>query len=266
MKKSCSAALLVLLFALFANAQEVPPQEVPPQEVPPPLPKDSSLAMPPDASPASPNTSQPKKIEKKAEEKKASAKRDEFNPEDYQKNLRVMAYFHPIPLFWGAAYNMFMFNSTFEIPLSLRNSVVVQPTAWFGSSDVYMPNMTIFLVDNGRIKYEKLIRIGSGIGIRHYALDKGQGFYLQSIASAYYFSAKSLSYRTDDDFWKENENKVKGMVGELMFYMGSTHKWQNVGFFYEVGLGFGYDDTKTQQLGYINRLATNFNIGVGIPL
>jgi len=261
MKKSCSVALLVLFFALFANAQE---QEVPPQEEPPPLPKDSSLAVTPDssASPMPAPASKPEKIEKKAKEKKA---------EDYQQNLRVMAYFHPLPLFWGAAYNMFMFSSSFEIPLNLRNSIVVQPSVWFGSSDGHIPNITIFLIDNdgSELQYEKLKRVGSGIGIRHYALDKGQGFYLQAMASAYYFSAKSVSSRTDGGYWDEREtvwNKVDGFVGELMFYLGSTHKWQNVGFFYEVGLGFGYDDTKTQQLGYINRLATNFNIGIGIPL
>jgi hypothetical protein len=163
---------------------------------------------------------------------------------DYQKNLRSVAYLHPVPLFFGAAHDMFMFNSTYEIPLNLSNSVVIQPAVWLGSSDELYP------------EYEKLIRVGSGIGLRRYATDKGYGFYLQAVASAYYVSAEKI----------ERWEKVRGGVGELMLYVGSAHKWQNVGFFYEFGMGFGYDGTKTRQYGYINSLATSFNLGLGIPL
>jgi uncharacterized membrane protein len=165
--------------------------------------------------------------------------------QDHQKNLRSVVYLHPLPLFFGMACDMFMFNSTFEIPLNLSNSVVIQPAIWLGSSDEEILG----------IEYEKLIRVGSGIGLRRYAVDKGYGFYLQIVAGAYYISAEKIND------WE----KVKGAVGELMLYAGSAHKWQNVSFFYEFGMGFGYDGTETQQMGYINRLATSFNLGVGIP-
>jgi hypothetical protein len=263
MKNSCKSVLLVFLLVLFANAQETPIS----------LPSDSSLAITPDSSltvdsllvaKAGEQEKVEKKIEeKKVEEEKIPKKCDTYNLENYQENLRMVAYLHPLPLFFGAAYNMFMFSSTFEMPLDLSNSVVIQPVIWFGNSDGYIADV---------VEYEKLKRAGVGIGIRRYASNKGQGFYLQAIASAYYISAESISYK--EDYWEDDSwylpkittwVKVKGVIGELMFYIGSTHKWQNISLFYEGGLGFGYDGTDTFQMGYINRLATNFNLGVGIP-
>jgi len=258
MKNLCKVALLVSLFASFANAQEPEPElqpepepQIQPQlqpQAPIPLSSDSSLAIKQEIA-----LPLPKKC-------------GEFNPEYYQKNLRVVAYLHPFSLFYGAAYNMLMFNATIEKPLSLSHSVIIQPVAWFGSSDGYISDI---------VKYEKLKRAGGGIGMRRYMFDKGYGFYLQAIASAYYFSADSIFYKKDnweDDGWEEIYSpnikywtKVKGMVGEVMFYAGAAHKWQNINLFYEGGLGFGYDWTHTFQVGYINRLAANFNIGVGLP-
>jgi len=165
--------------------------------------------------------------------------------QDYQNNLRVVAYWHPIPLFLGAADDLFMLNSTIEIPLNLSNSVVIQPAIWLGSSDG----------DIFGIEYEKLVRFGSGVGLRRYAVDRGYGFYLQVIASAYYVFAERI------DHWKD----VNGAVSELMLYAGSSHKWQNLSFFYEAGMGFGYDGTKTQQIGYDNKLVGALNVGVGLP-
>jgi len=178
-----------------------------------------------------------------------------------EKKLRVVVYLHPLPFFVGAAYNMFMFNSTVELPLSLSNSMVIQPAIWLGSSDG-------FILD--AVEYEDLVRVGSGVGLRHYANNKGYGFYLQGIASIYYFQAESIQHKEDgdDNYWRSKITtwkKVKGTVGELMFYIGAAHKWQNMSLSYEGGLGLGYDGTKTYQLGYINKLATNFNICVGIP-
>jgi len=179
-----------------------------------------------------------------------------------QNNLRVAAYLHPVSLFFGAAYNMFMFSSTVEVPLSLRNSVVIQPTVWLGNSHGYIYDF---------VEYEKLKRTGGGIGMRHYAADKGEGFYLQAVAGAYYISAKSISHKEAEDERLKIPQittwiKVKGLVGELMFYIGASQKWQNINMFYEGGLGFGYDGTETFQIGYLNRLVANFNFGIGIPL
>jgi len=168
---------------------------------------------------------------------------------DYQKNLRVVAYLHPIPLFLGAANDIFMFNSTVEVPLNLNSSVIVQPAVWLGSSDGSILG----------VEYEKLVRFGTGIGLRRYAMDKGYGFYLQTIAGVYYFSADKVD---DEEKW----SKVKGAVYELMLYAGSSHKWQNVSFFYELGMGFGYDGSDSKQLGYVNKLVASFNLGLGIPL
>jgi len=179
-----------------------------------------------------------------------------------KNNLRVGAYLHPLSLFFGAAYNMFMFSSTVEVPLSLRNSVVIQPTVWLGDSHGYIYDF---------VEYEKLKRAGGGIGMRHYAADKGEGFYLQAVASAYYLSAESISHKEAEDERLKIPQittwiKVKGLVGELMFYIGASQKWQNINMFYEGGLGFGYDGTETFQMGYLNRLVANFNFGIGIPL
>jgi len=182
---------------------------------------------------------------------------------DYQENLRTVAYLHPASLFLGAAYNMFMLTSTIESPLSLSNSIIIQPTIWLGSSNGYIAEV---------VEYENLRRLGIGMGIRQYATDKGSGFYLQAMASAYYTYAESISYKENYEgsssyplkgitTWK----KVRGVLGEFMLYIGSAHKWQNTSFFYEGGLGFGYDGTDTFQIGYINMLVANFNLGIGMP-
>jgi len=189
------------------------------------------------------------------------ASAQEAPPPQDEKNLRVVAYLHPLPFFVGAGYNMFMFNSTVELPLNLSNSVVIQPAIWLGSSDG-------FILDE--VEYENLKRVGSGVGLRHYVNNKGYGFYLQAVAGAYYIKAESIQYKEDDDddYWGyeiKTWKKVKGTVGELMFYIGSAHKWRNISLSYEGGLGFGLDGTKTYQMGYVNKLATNFNFCVGIP-
>jgi len=280
MKNSCKVVLSVFLLVLFANAQEVPP----------PLSSDSSLATTPtnslsiavDSSLAVTReyshssfpiakASEQEKAKKKGDEKKTSKKSEEYNPEDYQKNLRIGAYFHPLPFIFGAAYNMFMFTSTIEVPLNLGSSVIIQPTVWLGSSDGYIPDVvkSIYFMED-KVEYKKLKRVGSGIGFRQYAFDKSEGLYLQAIASAYYIKAESLQHKKDSDdsdSWGEIDSykNLKGVVGEFMLYLGSVHKWQNISFSYEGGLGFGYDGTDTYQMGYTNRLVTNFNICVGIP-
>ncbi len=260
MKNSCNAVLLVLFLALFANAQEAPL----------PLSNDSSLVQAPDSSLAiAPDTSLAVAKESSSSiaivQKSSSSIAMAFKSEkpDYQKNLRNVVYLNPLALFFGAANNMFMFSSAVEIPLNLGNSVIVQPVVWLGSSNGY-----ISLDD---VEYEKLVRIGSGIGMRRYAHNKGQGFYLQAIASAYYISAESISHKeTPDDDYSGREKirswiKVQGMIGDLILYVGAAHKWQNISFFYEGGAGFGYDGTDTYQIGYINKLVFSFNVGLGIP-
>ena len=265
MKNSCKAVLLLIfLFALFTNAQESPQ----------PLSHDSSLAVPPaDSSSAIAFLPIAKAIEQEKAESKIVEEKNvsKNNPEDYQKNLRVMAYLHPLPLFFGAAYNMLMLSSTIEIPLSLSNSFIIQPTIWAGSSDGYIP--VVIATNDDRVEYKKLKRVGSGVGMRRYVVEKGQGFYLQAIASAYYIHADSISHKKDeyeDDYWYSAPKittwtKVKGVIGELMFYVGAAHKWKNISFSYEGGMGFGYDGTDTFQMGYINSLVTNFNLCIGIP-
>jgi len=253
MKNSCKAILSVFLLALFANAQEV---------LPPP--SDSSLVVAPAPVPT-PAPEHPPIIRYSPPMVECPAMAPLPMPvakeEDYQKNLRVSAYLHPFSLFWGAAYDMFMFTSTVEVPLSLSNSVIIQPTVWLGSSDGYIDDL---------VEYEKLRRVGTGIGMRHYAADKGQGFYLQALAGLYYFSAESISEKESEDEYRDfleitTWTKVKGWVGELIFYVGASHKWQNISLFYEGGLGFGYDGTDTYQMGYTNRLVANFNLGIGLP-
>lgn len=285
MKKFCSAVSLVFFLALLANAQEVPPslsndslslsRDSSLAIIPPPVPDSSLLVASPQV--ANTNANKKEKFEKKLEEKKVIKKQEEYNPEDYQKNLRVSAYLHPLPFVFGAAYNMFMFSATVEIPFNLSNSVVIQPTVWLGSSDGYIPDMAkfIYIFRDDEVEFEKLKRAGASIGFRHYIVDKSQGFYLQAMATAFYISAESISlkendtYDDDDDYWGDRITtwkKVKnGVVGEFMFYIGSAHKWNSVGFFYEGGLGYGYDGTKTYQIGYSNRLVTTFNVGVGVP-
>jgi len=64
-------------------------------------------------------------------------------PDDNGKNLRMVAYLHPLPLFYGAACNMLMFSSTIEMPMSLSNSVIIQPVVWLGTSDGYVTNFNV---------------------------------------------------------------------------------------------------------------------------
>lgn len=284
------AVLPLFLLAFFANAQEVL------HPLPTPLAKnDSALAETPTNSLATAVDSSlavkkehPQQIPvwppvanmgvQEKQKKKTEEKKKEYNPEDYKKNLRTVVYLHPVPFIFGAARNMFMFSATIEVPMSLSNSVIIQPTIWQGSSDGYIPDVVkLVFLSKDEVKYENLRRKGGGIGLRHYVLDKGEGFYLQLISSAYYLSAGSISLKEDcegggclkDDsrtYSLSTWTKVKGWIGELMFYAGATHKWQSISLSYEGGLGFGYDGTETYQMGYANKLVANFNLSVGIPL
>lgn len=262
MKNFCRAVSLFLFFALFANAQEEVPLSPP---LPPP--NDSSVVEPQPTppqevfAPVAPPPAPP-----------PAAKAPEPAKPDYQKNLRMVAYLHPIPLFYGAANDLFMFSATLELPLNLNNSVVIQPVIWLGSSNGFFEDVNVINAlsdDRDEMRYEKLKRFGSSFGIRHYILERNSGFYLQAVAGLYYISAESLSYNKFIDTYYEEKPytyiKVKGAVAELMLYAGLAHKWQNISLAYEIGLGFGYDGTNTHQLGYINSLATNFNLCLGIP-
>ncbi|MDR2595180.1 MAG: hypothetical protein LBC87_10480 [Fibromonadaceae bacterium] len=249
MKSSCNVILLVFFLVLFANAQEV---------LPPPALSNDSLPLPIDSSLVVAQESSSSVVQ---ESSSSIANMCEQEKPDYQKNLRMVAYLNPFQLFYGAAYNMLMFTSTVEKPLSLSRSLIIQPTVWLGSSDEFIADI---------VEYEDLKRFGGGIGIRQYATDKGSGFYFQAIASAYYTSAKKLQYKEENEsYWNDYRIKswtnVKCVLGELMLYIGSAHKWQNISFFYEGGLGFGYDGTNTFKIGYINKLASNFNFGLGLP-
>jgi len=277
MKRFCNTASLVFLLALFANAQEAPL----------PLSTDSTLVVVPQENytpapapvyaPASPMPIYVPAPLQVVSLQKASPPPE--NPQDYQKNLRVVAYLHPIPLFFGAANDFFMFNATIEVPLNLSNAFIIQPAVWLGTSDGFFDNINVFSVladEVGEVEYKKLNRFGTSIGMRHYVLNRASGFYLQAVAGAYYFSADSITYREPDyddydyGYYSSSSEvttwtKVKGMVAEFMLYTGMAHKWQNISLSYEIGLGFGFDGTDTHQLGYINSLATSFNICLGIP-
>jgi len=240
---------------LFANAEEVPSDSslVIAQDSSSLVVQDSSLSVAQDSSSS---------IVQENSLSIANAKECEQEKTDYQKNLRMVAYLHPMSLFFGAAFNMFMITSTIEKPLSLSNSVIIQPSVWYGSSDGYIADV---------VEYEDFTRLGVGIGMRRYAVNKGSGFYLQAIASAYYTFAERIQYREKNDnyyggYGMKSWIIEKGIIlGELMLYIGSAHKWQNINIFYEGGLGLGYDGTNVFKIGYINKLATNFNFGIGIP-
>jgi len=239
--------------ALFANAEEIP--------------SDSSLVVVQDSSfmvaqESSSSVAQESSSSIVPESSSSLVVCEQEKP-DYQKNLRMVAYLHPLPLFLGGAYNMLMFTSTIEKPLSLSNSVIIQPTIWYGSSDDYVADV---------VEYEDFTKLGIGIGIRQYLVNKGSGFYLQAIASVYRTSAERIQYREKSDNHQPNGYEIrtwiieKGLIlTEIMFYIGSAHKWQNINLFYEGGLGLGYDGTNVFKMGYINKLAINFNLGIGIP-
>jgi hypothetical protein len=179
-----------------------------------------------------------------------------FAQEDSKAKQSFSVYMHPASL-----YGLFLliedngfFYLTAEYKLTDFYSILLAPSIWSGKwtdKHRYFENR------------EKYFRVGSAIGFRRFVNGNAEGFYLQLMPGAYYFSCEE-SYT--------GETISKTMI-DALGYVGYTRKFFGFSTFVETGIGYRWSSLTNSledipfplSSGYKN-LALNVNIGIGLPL
>jgi hypothetical protein len=179
-----------------------------------------------------------------------------------QNNQKISIYLHPYSFIltwmlhqWTIAgtdpipfYRIYL---TVEIPLSLSNSLIIQPSLWYSESSGHT-----HIEYNGKL-IDKMFRLGPGIGFRHFVNGKGDGLYLQAMNDIHYYSIKEL----DESAYK------KGFYADLLGYLGYSWKISGLSVFSDIGIGFIYPVNNSSReviIGFYRKpLTFDFNAGVG---
>ncbi|MDR2595264.1 MAG: hypothetical protein LBC87_10900 [Fibromonadaceae bacterium] len=188
-----------------------------------------------------------------------------------QNNQRISIYLHPASLYMAYVVNninivdtgdadstpIYVAYLTFEIPLSLSNSLIIQPSLWYVEGTWYYNKNEI-------VKVDKLLRLGSGIGFRHFVNGKGDGLYLQAMGNVNYYSIKELNeniYNNKDFYYK------KGFYADLLGYLGYSWKYSFFSIFSDIGIGiiFPIDNPSYKAIvgGYKKPFTFDMNLGIG---
>lgn len=164
-------------------------------------------------------------------------------------NTRVSVYLHPVAFVIGLDESAIYVHSTIEIPISLYNAFVIKPSFWKDAKDSwkYIEGLDWSELDN-----TSLLRIGSGLGFRHYPGGRGEGLYLQGQAGAYYLSIEEL----------DNKNKTTNTVWyDFTTSLGQTYKFAHISLYSDVGVGYACT-TKGERTC---SLVLDGNLGIGLP-
>jgi hypothetical protein len=171
-------------------------------------------------------------------------------------NQRISIYLHPVTLIAGMAAEPIpaFIYITGEYPISKFNSIIINPSIWTGGEDVFF-------------------RVGTGLGIRHFASGEASGLYLQLMPSIHY-----VSIDVKDDVL----GKITGRIMDVMGYIGYSAKYAGISIFFDVGIGYQWaalsrdkskkNDDEDSDSFFVPTSASgrylygDINFGIGIPL
>jgi hypothetical protein len=177
-----------------------------------------------------------------------------------QDNTKISVYIHPASLLINILPSNAIY-STIEIPFSLSNSLIIKPG---------------FLRDNTD---NKMFKLGSDIGMRHYLSGRGEGFYLQEQIGIFYYKTNHFDDCSCDALPGEYECEcsdtffyllpfhavpIKYLWFDAMGYLGYSWKFSYISIFIDVGIGVVLGINDEQNSLYFSPLP-DINIGVGIP-
>jgi len=181
-----------------------------------------------------------------------------------QNNKKISIYGHPwsFALALATHYNsiagadpipFFMIYFTFEIPLNISNSLIIQPSLWYSKS-----SGSTYIEYDGKL-IDNMFRLGPGIGFRHFVNGKGDGLYLQAMSNIHYYSIKEL-----------DENLYKSFYADLLGYLGYSWKISGLSVFSDIGIGFIYpvnNSIREPIIGFYKKpLTFDINFGMGLNL
>ncbi|MDR1829285.1 MAG: hypothetical protein LBQ76_00780 [Candidatus Fibromonas sp.] len=182
-----------------------------------------------------------------------------------QNHQKISIYLHPhsfiltwmlhqITIFGTDPIPFYRIYLTFEIPLNLSNSLIIQPSLWYSES----PGST-HIEYNGKL-IDKMFRLGPGIGFRHFVSGNGKGLYFQAMSDIHYYSIKEL----DEISYK------KGFYADLLGYLGYSWKFSRLSIFSDIGVGIIYPVNNSSReviIGlYKKPLTFDINFGIGLSL
>ncbi|MDR2580018.1 MAG: hypothetical protein LBC85_03375 [Fibromonadaceae bacterium] len=157
-----------------------------------------------------------------------------------EKNERVSVYLHPVSLYGMllCALEDYCFSYlTVEYPLNKRYSLIVAPSIWTGK------------MLEGLNESRHYLRLGSGVGIRHFTNGKADGFYLQLMPSAYYvrYEGETLNmilYRSiEEGFTIDCCETASSQIFDILGYIGYSKKFSRISIFFDAGLGYMWSPT-----------------------
>jgi len=192
-----------------------------------------------------------------------------------QNNKKITVYLHPsASYFMWAGHRIvsdiidadpiefYVGYLTVEIPLSLRYSLIIQPSLWYhknSSDNTYI----VYGEDTNEKIVDKLFRLGSGIGVRHFVNGKGDGLYFQAMSSVHHYSIKEENSLNSKGFYYK-----KGYYADLLGYLGysfSSWVFPSLKIFSDIGIGtiFPTNNPSVVVGAYKKPFTFDMNLGMG---
>jgi len=200
-----------------------------------------------------------------------------------QNNKKISIYLHPFSFFlidtWENGWSNSLFDDkphifiaylTIKIPLSLSNSLIIQPSFWnrsgpfldtFGHED-----------DDEILRLDDLSRLGLGIGLRHFVNGKGDGLYFQAMSNVYHYSITEWNRSTYNNalfsYKKINFYYNKGYYADLLGYLGYSWKYSHFSMFSDIGIGTIYpiNNSNYELMVGVYKKPFTFDMNLGIGL
>ncbi|MDR2584272.1 MAG: hypothetical protein LBC75_12395 [Fibromonadaceae bacterium] len=199
----------------------------------------------------------------------------EESKEEY--NQRISVYFHPFStIFIGVWENglstslfddestIFIADLTVKIPLSLSNSLIIQPSFW-NRSGPFLDRLVHY--DDEKLRLDNLSRLGLGIGLRHFVNGKGDGLYFQAMSNVYHYSIREWNRSTYNN-GKINLYYNKGYYADLLGYLGYSWKFSRLSMFSDIGIGTIYpiNNSNYELMVGVYKKPFTFDMNLGIGL
>ena len=182
--------------------------------------------------------------------------------EEEDSNQKIALYIHPGSLIISTFTSVvvrepnFYVELTGEIPLGKYASLVLVPSA---------EKLNFSIVED-----TKLLKAGSGIGVRLFPNGKTDGFYFQLMPGMYYVRE---NWERD---WGHIKNKRSGIYADALGYLGYALKFPSFSAFFDIGAGLAYSKLSGTSRSYDGKVsdcdykeidpAVDIHFGIGVPI
>ncbi|MCL2039470.1 MAG: hypothetical protein FWG85_03470 [Bacteroidetes bacterium] len=154
-----------------------------------------------------------------------------------EKEYSVAVHLHPVSFILSQTITdsdikSLALYSTIEIPYSSSFSFIIRPSLYISESDYHKMSLTA-ISSSGTNDF----RLGTDLGIRYYANNDGNSFYVSSTVGL--FRTTEEKYNTE--YQEITSNSKSFFQADIMVYLGHSTilKKLNISIFFDVGFGLG---------------------------